>query len=316
MDPINQADIDRMKSQGDIQGLINSLSYESGSPTGGDVRGAAAKALGELKNDTAIEPLILALKDEDRWVRRDAAQALGEFRDARAVEPLIAVLRDLKGESNEQIRLTVIETLGKLRDNRAVGSLITALKERNYWLRKAAADALGELKDARAVEPLTIALQDKIPVVREAVSEALRQIGQQPEELMEDIMRDKVPLLLDELAHTSPSMRSAQRLSEIIEALRLSGDSRAIPALTKLEEDIVELIMELRMEIAKETGVTSFDGILPSAFSFLEQLHNFARNARSEIEHKGQRATHQQTASQQVISQETSHKKWWQFWKG
>jgi HEAT repeat protein len=40
------------------------------------VRAAAARAVGELKDQTAVTPLIGALKDSDSQVRGDAASAL------------------------------------------------------------------------------------------------------------------------------------------------------------------------------------------------------------------------------------------------
>ncbi len=43
------------------------------------VRRSAAKALGNIKSDTAVQPLINALKDEDSYVRRNAAEALGKI---------------------------------------------------------------------------------------------------------------------------------------------------------------------------------------------------------------------------------------------
>ena len=46
----------------------------------------------------AVEPLIVALTDEDVGVRVMAAEALGQIRDLRAVEPLIDVLRNEKNE--------------------------------------------------------------------------------------------------------------------------------------------------------------------------------------------------------------------------
>ena len=54
----------------------------------------AAEALGEIGDARAVEPLILALKDEYWEVRRRAAEALGEIGDARAVEPLKKALND------------------------------------------------------------------------------------------------------------------------------------------------------------------------------------------------------------------------------
>jgi len=54
-----------------IEGIIATLKDKDG-----DVRRAAAWALGELKDPRAVEPLISALKDEDVIVRYIAAEAL------------------------------------------------------------------------------------------------------------------------------------------------------------------------------------------------------------------------------------------------
>ena len=55
---------------------------------------AALKALGEIKSERAVEPLIRILKDEDSSVRRGAAKVLGEIKSESAVEPLIRILKD------------------------------------------------------------------------------------------------------------------------------------------------------------------------------------------------------------------------------
>jgi hypothetical protein len=52
------------------------------------VRLSAAKALAQLKNPEAVDPLIVALKDKNWKVRHQAAWALGHIGDLRAVEPL------------------------------------------------------------------------------------------------------------------------------------------------------------------------------------------------------------------------------------
>ncbi|MFX0163468.1 MAG: HEAT repeat domain-containing protein, partial [Candidatus Hodarchaeota archaeon] len=53
----------------------------------------SAVTLGMI-GEPAVEPLIQALKEKDRYVRKEAAFALGEIADARAVEPLIQSLKD------------------------------------------------------------------------------------------------------------------------------------------------------------------------------------------------------------------------------
>ena len=57
--------------------------------------------------DSAVEPLIAALADEEAHVRCAAAKALGYIGDPRAVEPLTAVLKD----SDEKVRKNAAETL-------------------------------------------------------------------------------------------------------------------------------------------------------------------------------------------------------------
>lgn len=52
-------------------------------------------------------------------IRRDAARALGQLGDARAVEPLIQAL----GHSSNAMRKAVVRTLGQLGDDRAVEPL-------------------------------------------------------------------------------------------------------------------------------------------------------------------------------------------------
>jgi hypothetical protein len=48
----------------------------------------------KLKEKRNIQGLILALKNKDPKVQYDAAEALGDLRDNRAVEPLTAALKN------------------------------------------------------------------------------------------------------------------------------------------------------------------------------------------------------------------------------
>lgn len=185
--------VEKAKEKGDIKGLIKALGYRSD----GNVREAAAKALGEIGKPLAVEPLIAAVMDEKWQVRIAAVGALARIGDTRAVEPLIAALKHI----GPSVRLAAAEALGQIGDARAVEPLIAALKDQERDVRRAAADALAELGwqpdqamagtdywiakgqwekcveiGALAVEPLITVLKDGASSERQAAAEALGQI--------------------------------------------------------------------------------------------------------------------------------------------
>lgn len=88
----------------------------------------------------AVNPLIVALNDEEGWVRIAAAKALGDIGDARAVGPLIAVLKD----RNEDIRNAASDALGMMGPP-AIDPLIALLRDLDKDIRKAAAIVLKKI---------------------------------------------------------------------------------------------------------------------------------------------------------------------------
>jgi HEAT repeat protein len=135
------------------------------------VRRGAAWALGEIRAVRAVEPLIATMKDGSPEVRKDVAWALGEIGDSRAVEPLIRALSD----SDDQVHWNAEGALAKMGEP-AVKPLIAALKNPDGGVRQGAAWALGEVSDVRAVEPLIGMLRDDNEEVRVNAAWALRQI--------------------------------------------------------------------------------------------------------------------------------------------
>jgi len=87
-----------------------------------------------------VDDLILDLKYGTEVVRNDAARILGEIGDQRAVDPLIDALED----ENEIwiIRELAAMALGEIGDPRAINPLIDALKDEESLVRTAAAEAL------------------------------------------------------------------------------------------------------------------------------------------------------------------------------
>jgi HEAT repeat protein len=141
------------------------------------VRKSASRALGQIGGEQAVVGLLAALKDDaDEDLRRIAAEALGEISGEQAVTGLLAVLKD---DADEGVRRNAAEALGQIGDARAVAGLLAALKDdADSWVRLAVTDALGKIGDARAVAGLLAALKGNMEgSVRRAAARALGQIG-------------------------------------------------------------------------------------------------------------------------------------------
>ena len=125
--------VHKLKTQGDVVGLIEALGYQDDH----NVRFAAALALGRVGDSRAVNPLISALEDQPR-VREAAAKALGEIGDPSAVRNLIAALEDADWE----ISSTIAKALGKIGDPRATKPLINLLRDKSKNVRWPASQAL------------------------------------------------------------------------------------------------------------------------------------------------------------------------------
>jgi hypothetical protein len=114
--------VEQMTAERNVKGLIKTLSN-----TNPDLCAAAVKALGQIGDGRAVEPLIGVLEDHGR--------------DARARDSATAALSKIGAP--------------------AVGRLITELNSLEYAACVCAARALGEIGDPRAVEALAAA-RDKV----------------------------------------------------------------------------------------------------------------------------------------------------------
>jgi len=87
VDRLTRRIVERMKKGHDTERLIGALNN-------GWLARKAACALGDIKDEKAVEPLLKALHDKNSDVRQAAAKALGDIGDDRAVEPLRQALGD------------------------------------------------------------------------------------------------------------------------------------------------------------------------------------------------------------------------------
>ena len=180
------------------------------------VRRIAARVMGEIKDDQAVDPLIDALTRESaktksymlyRGMKLETTQtqenkeheqvvlaiarALGEIGDEHAIDPLINASRSM-GSSYYYIIAGALVQINK-KHPKVVQHLIADLGSSSYIVRGGAAEVLGNIKEKQAVERLIIALlKDISPDVRKDAARALGQIqDNRAIEPLIDILNDK-----------------------------------------------------------------------------------------------------------------------------
>ena len=131
------------------------------------VREVAIEGIGQI-GSPAVEVLLKLLRDWD--VRKSAIVALGKIRDERVLEPLIQQLR------NDEFMEDATDALVNLGEP-ALPGLIKALKDKEELVRKQAVIALGRIKSPEAIDPLIEMLQNKDWFTRLTAAAALEAIG-------------------------------------------------------------------------------------------------------------------------------------------
>ena len=89
---------------------------------------SAVKMLALMKDARVVDAFITVLKDENVEVRKEAAKALGELKDPRAVEPLLAAFND-KSKMNQMLGLAISRALASIKDTSAIEPLLNKLKD-------------------------------------------------------------------------------------------------------------------------------------------------------------------------------------------
>jgi HEAT repeat protein len=242
--------------------------------------GQAAEALGKIGDPRAIPALLPLLGSRDCFqasqfggthspLGAEAAKALGKL--SGAAEPLMQLL----DSRAPRVRVDAAKALGVMKEQRAVPLLLRclsndkALQAETWWLfddtnpNRAAIKALGEIGDKQATLPLLEKLDVKliqdgkgVPEFYSDIIEALGKIGDpQAVPTLIQLLSTRHPLRetsMIALAHirtpevVDPLLDELQRgkqfrvTSEIIKAMGLMREIRALPALQQFlkEEDI------------------------------------------------------------------------------
>ncbi len=91
---------------------------------------------------SAVDYLIINLRDSDKKVRLAAVDALGEIGDRRAYEHLVRML----GDPDHDVRFACVVALGAMGDEQAMGPLTKACRDKNGFVRAVAQEMLEKLK--------------------------------------------------------------------------------------------------------------------------------------------------------------------------
>ena len=119
-------------------------------------KAAAARLLGELKDNRATLPLVnVCSLDVAEVIRFEAVKALRKINDPSTVDLFLKAFED--GDAAMKGRLC--EIFGEFNDARFVDVLIPLLEEENWYSRSKAALALGRIRSQRAIGPLIQMMQ-------------------------------------------------------------------------------------------------------------------------------------------------------------
>jgi HEAT repeat protein len=140
----------------------------------------AVKMLAKIGGLDVIEPIVLALKDDDSSVRGEAAKALGDIGNTMALEPLKHALKD-KFSSVREESSKALEKIGAIAalqnaDESAINPLIMALCSENKEIYTEAIETLQKIGEP-AINPLIIALGHDNKEVHSRAIAALKKIG-------------------------------------------------------------------------------------------------------------------------------------------
>ncbi len=197
------------------------------------VQAEAAKALGSIRSNAALDALLASTGVTPSKARRQVMRALGEFREERAADALLKVVNE--GDGSYYVEAWATAALGKTRSPRAFEALQRGLDKnsQNDVIRSAVFQGLGDLKDERGVE---IAIEwsryGKPANVRGAAVGALAKLGEVvPENRKEEIIDHLITLIDD------PWFRASMSAIDALEALKAR---KALPHLERAAQSALD----------------------------------------------------------------------------
>jgi len=134
------------------------------------LRVAAVSAMGELRRREAVGDLAGALQDGNGEVRQAAAVALGQVGGPEAVPPLQAAV---DRETEPDVRSRIIEALGRTGEQGGLMALQVLLVSPHESVRLAAVEAILEIGDPKTASTLLVVVDPRFPKVMESAIRAM-----------------------------------------------------------------------------------------------------------------------------------------------
>lgn len=247
-----------------IPSLIATL--EDTSP---QVRASAAFALGcfHQKAKAAVEPLIVALQDEDDWVRTNSAEALSRIKDAKIAIPALTIaLQDNYPRVRGKAALA-LANIGKASE--VISSLVAAFSDNDARVRAAIADALGSFAEEGKIAACVLvnALEDNNVYVRISSAKALIKIGME--------IPVSMRILRDVFKTEDKQIRMNAALNLGIIALNVQEKANKLSAI-----ELEQVISSLRSfcDVLKVQGFDSTEFVLVLLNDALESLRKERRS--------------------------------------
>lgn len=253
----------------------------------------AMRALGMLKAEAAVEPLIdVALKHDNKFMRKNAVIALGDIGHPKAVDALIQMMfiefagvSFYKEASYALFQIgpaavePLLETLAMKNDK------VNAIFEQSGGAKESAVKAkcavvLGDLRDERAVEPLIEVYEEAVKkndaiVIRE-VAFALGSLNDPR----------AVPALMENMATPDASLRE-----RVMQSLNKIGDRRPVPGMIRAmtPRDFVKRCIKLgasrracKQDLLSRAGATKAAADQATFLVGAEHVEDFAKVVAAE----------------------------------
>lgn len=196
----------------------------------------------------AVLAIVEAIGAEDSYKRRLAVRALGDMKDSTAVEGLLEYVDD----SDFRIRAGILRALGKIGDYRGVGPSVKALNDDDYLVRTSAAVSLSMLSAPETIDQLMSALSDEYYGVRFKAAEALWKIGKPSVKPIAVAFKNSPDMsvfyLLIEIAGNLKDKNLIKPLTKILKSNDPIARAFAIEALTRIDKKKANKIFRKKLK--------------------------------------------------------------------